>query len=76
MYTPKQRLGRYRRDIVVQGVRFGIDAIGNYQHVLTEPTLVDRVVCMFNDNTYQWEKAGLHPRVQPFAGGGNACARP
>eukprot|EP00966_Prymnesium_polylepis_P271413 6270994-Prymnesium_polylepis.2 len=34
------------------------------------------ILCIFNDNTQQWEKHGATPNAFQGAGGGNACARP
>lgn len=77
VYTPRMRLGRFRRRIDVIPTRFSYgQTMGNYALMLADPTIRTDSVCCFNDNTGQWERAGLNPTTQQWAGGGNACARP
>lgn len=75
-YVARKRLGRYRRPINVVPTRFSpFHMLGNFAKMLTSD-LHRNGICIFNDNTRQWEQAGLYPEVQQAAGGGNAAARP
>lgn len=77
VYTPRARLGRFRRRIDVIPTRFSFnETMGNFERMLRDPVIREDGVCCFNDNTGQWERAGLDPAVRQWAGGGNACARP
>ena len=81
-YIPKadvccstKRLGRFRRVNVVP-TRFNPSrTLGNFGAMLESDQYKESGVCMFNDNTGQFEMFGLHPSEEQPAGGGNAIAR-
>lgn len=81
-YIPKadvhcstKRLGRFRRVHIVP-TRFNPNrTLGNFGGMLNADEYKHSGVCMFNDNTGQFEFFGLNPSVQQPAGGGNAIAR-
>lgn len=73
-YSTK-RLGRFRRVGVVP-TRFNPSkTLGNFGAMLATDEYKESGVCMFNDNTGQFEFFGLNPSVEQSAGGGNAIAR-
>ena len=82
MHIPKadvcystRRLGRFRRVDVVP-TRFNpMKTLGNFGAMLASEEYKASGVCMFNDNTGQFEFFGLNPSVEQSAGGGNAIAR-
>lgn len=66
-----------RRPVEVVPTRFHRgEKMGNFRLMLEDVAIRSTGVCMFNDNTRQWELAGLHPSRPQEAGGGNAAARP
>ena len=66
-----------QRQIVVHAVRYGSGPYnGDYYAMLQAPAFREAGLFIFNDNTRQWELAGLEPDERQGAGGGNACARP
>ena len=70
-----KRLGRFRRIHVVP-TRFSPSrTLGNFGAMLASEEYKASGVCMFNDNTGQFEFFGLNPSVEQSAGGGNAIAR-
>lgn len=81
-YIPKadvhcstKRLGRFRRVNVVP-TRFNPSrTLGNFGAMLASDEYKQSGVCMFNDNTGQFEFFGLNPSMEQSAGGGNAIAR-
>ena len=75
VYCSTKRLGRFRRVHVVP-TRFNPNkTLGNFGCMLDSDEYKRSGVCMFNDNTRQFEIFGLHPSVEQSAGGGNAIAR-
>lgn len=76
-YKPLKRLARYRKPINVVPIRFVRGKImGDFGAMLKDDKIRQFSVCMFNDNTHQWEFAGLNPTTPQHAGGGNSIARP
>jgi hypothetical protein len=78
-YTPRPRDQRFAlaRRIAVKPVCFGHGFMdGDYFRMLSDQAFCQSSLCIFNDNTPQWERHGSHPTVQQGPGGGNACARP
>ena len=74
VHCSTKRLGRFRRVHVVP-TRFNPSTtLGNFEAMLASE-YKESGVCMFNDNTGQFEFFGLNPSVQQSAGGGNATAR-
>lgn len=70
-----KRLGRYRKVHIVPTRYHPSNVLGNFGAMLNEKKYTDSGVCMFNDNTGQFEFFGLNPSVRQAAGGGNAIAR-
>lgn len=78
-YTPRSRSQRFAlaRRVAVQAVCFGHGFMGgDFYRILTNDSACKESLCIFNDNTDQWEFYGAHPTERQHAGGGNACARP
>lgn len=82
VYIPKtdvrcstKRLGRFRRVRVVPTRFHPRKTLGNFGAMLGSAEYKASGVCMFNDNTCQFEFFGLNPSVKQSAGGGNAIAR-
>jgi len=78
-YIARSRSQRFAltRRLVVQSVCFGHGFMrGDFQSILSNDDVRKKTLCIFNDNTHQWEWHGAHPKDLQHAGGGNACARP
>ncbi|MAU01369.1 MAG: hypothetical protein CL608_29870 [Anaerolineaceae bacterium] len=72
-----KRIGRHRKLVEVVPTIFDpTQVMGNFGRMLNDANIRSNSVCIFNDNTNQWEFAGLHPTTRQPAGGGNAIARP
>jgi len=74
-----KRIGRHRKLVEVVPTFFDpmqVQVMGNFPRMLTDANIRSNSVCCFNDNTEQWEFAGLNPTTRQPAGGGNASARP
>ena len=72
-----KRIGRHRKLVEVVPTFFDrAQVMGNFPRMLEDANIRCNSVCCFNDNTNQWEFAGLHPTTPQGAGGGNAQARP
>ena len=70
-----KRLGRFRRVHIVPTRFSPYQTLGNFGAMLASKEYKESGVCMFNDNTRQFEFFGLNPSVEQSAGGGNAIAR-
>lgn len=78
-YTPRSRSERFAlaRRVAVHAVCFGHGFMGgDFHRILTNDIARKESLCIFNDNTHQWEYHGANPTEHQHAGGGNACARP
>ena len=78
-YIPRSRSQRFAlaRRVAVQPVCFGHGFMGgDFYRILMSDSARKESLCIFNDNTDQWEFHGAHPTERQGAGGGNACARP
>ena len=78
-YIPRSRSQRFalNRRLAVKPVCFGHGFMGgDFHRILTADSARKESLCIFNDNTSQWEYHGAHPTEPQYAGGGNACARP
>jgi len=74
-----KRMCRHRKLVEVVPTFFDptqVQVMGNFPRMLANANIRSNSVCCFNDNTNQWEFAGLHPTTPQGAGGGNAQARP
>ena len=72
-----KRIGRHRKLVEVVPTIFDpMQVMGNFPRMLADANIRTNSVCIFNDNTYCWQFAGLHPGIPQQAGGGNAAARP
>lgn len=78
-YTPRLPIERfnYARRISVQPVCFGNGFMsGDFNNMLSNDDIRQKILCIFNDNTHQWASHGAQPNTPQDGGGGNACARP
>ena len=78
-YIPRSRSQRFAltRRVAVQAVCFGHGFMGgDFHRILINDSARKESLCIFNDNTHQWEYHGAHPTEFQYAGGGNAVARP
>jgi hypothetical protein len=78
-YTPRSRSERFAlsRRIAVHPLCFGHGFMGgDFRRILMNSPARYKSLCIFNDNTPQWEWHGMFPTECQGAGGGNACARP
>ena len=75
-----KRLSRYRGLITIVGTQFSpYKLMGNFGRMieqLRDKEGIFNALIVFNDNTLQWEFAGLNPTTQQGPGGGNAVVRP
>lgn len=75
-----KRMGRHRKLVEVVPTLFNpfdrAQVIGDFGLMLRDDNIRSNSICCFNDNTGQWQFAGLNPTTPQSAGGGNAAARP
>lgn len=77
--TVHKRLVQKERNsqIQVKPTRFKVgEKMGDFSKMLADPKLCQSMVAMFNDNSYNFERAGMHPNIKQGPGGGNAQVRP
>lgn len=77
-YHPRPRAWRFaHKRLSIEPVCYGHGfKRGDFWTILTDERIRSSALCVFNDNTTQWEEFGLNPEKEQHAGAGNACARP
>ena len=77
-YHPRPRAWRFaHKRLLIEPVCYGHGfKRGDFRMILADERTRSGSLCVFNDNTAQWEEYGLHPDKEQSAGAGNACARP